>query len=94
MTRPSIYSISIPDLSSVVSFLGMHRKVNSAITQLCSITCLVNEPQNAYSIGVGIWITTTYACICCRTDVVANLMTNEKPDLGPQTRICSIKPGK
>ena len=30
----------------------------------------------------------------CRTDFVANLMTNEKPNLGPQTRICSIKPGK
>ena len=54
MTRPSIYSIEIPDLSSVVIFSGMHRKVNSAIIQLCSTTCLVNEPQNAYSIGVGV----------------------------------------
>ena len=74
----------------------MHRKVNSdcVIIQRCSTTCLVNEPQNAYSIGVGVCITTTNACIFCRTDVVANLMTNEKPDPGPQTRICSIKPGK
>ena len=36
----------------------------------------------------------TNACIFCSTDFVANLMTNEKPDLGPETRIYSIKPGK
>ena len=36
------------------SFSGMHRKVNSVIIQRCSITCLVNEPQHAYSIGVGV----------------------------------------
>ena len=52
------------------------------------------EPPNAYSIEVGVRITTTNACIVCRTDYVANVMTNEKPDLGPQTRIYSIKPGK
>ena len=54
----------------------------------------MNEPQNAYSIGVGVWITTTNASMFCRTDFVANLLTNEKPDLDPQTRICSIKPRK
>ena len=54
----------------------------------------MNEPQNAHSIGVEVRITTTNASIFCRIDFVANLMTNEKPDLGPQTRICSIKPGK
>ena len=38
----------------------------------------------------GVCITITNACIFCRTDSVANLMTTEKPDLGPQTRISSI----
>ena len=46
-----------------------------------------------FSIGAGVGIITTNTCIFCRTDF-ANLMTTEKPDLGPQTRICSIKPGK
>ena len=72
----------------------MHRKVNSVIIQRCSTICLVNESQNGNSIGVGVKITTTNACIFCRTDFVANLMTKEKPELGPETRICSIKPGK
>ena len=72
----------------------MHRKDNSVLIQRCSTSCLVTKPQNAYSIGVGVWITTTNTCIFCRTDVVANLMTNKKPDLDPQTQICSIKPGK
>ena len=56
MTRPSIYNIYnilIPDVSEFVIFPGMQRKVNSVIIQRCSTTCLVNEPQNAYSIGVG-----------------------------------------
>ena len=30
-------------------------------------------------------ITTTKACLFCRTDIAANLMTTEKADLGPQT---------
>ena len=64
------------------------------IIQRCSTTCLVNERQNAYLIEVGLCITSTNACIYCRTDFVANLVTNEKPDLGPQTRIYSIKPRK
>ena len=81
-------------MSEFVIFPGMQRKVNSVILQRCSTTCLVNEPQNTYSIGVGVWITTTNACIFCRTDFVANLMTNEKPDLGPKTLIFSIKPRK
>ena len=72
----------------------MHRKVNNVISQGCRTTCHMNEPKNAYSIGVGVCITTTNACIFYRTDFVANLMTTEKPDLGPKTRICSIKPGK
>ena len=63
-------------------------------SQECSIVQLMIPNQNAYSIGVWVWITTTNACIFCRTDFVANLMTNEKPDLGPQTLICSIKPRK
>ena len=42
-------------ICQVLSFFsGMHRKVNSEIIQLWSTTCLVNEPQNAYSIGVGV----------------------------------------
>ena len=54
MTRPSIYNIQIPDVSRVVIFPGMHRKVNSVIIQPCSTTYLVNEPQDAYSIRVGV----------------------------------------
>ena len=63
------------------------------IIQRYSTTRLVNQPQNAFSIGAGACITTTNTCIFCRTDF-AKIMTTEKPDLGPQTRICSIKPGK
>ena len=79
-------------MSIVVIFSGMHRKVNSVIIQRCSTTRLVNEPHSRLFDRGGVCITTTKACIFCRTDFVANLMTTEKPDLGPQTRICSIIP--
>ena len=59
-----------------------------------NLSCEISEPQNAYSIGLGICIATTNACIFCITDFVANLMTTEKLDFGQQTQICSIKPGK
>ena len=81
-------------MSEFVIFPGMQRKVNSVIIQRYNTTCLVNEPQKAYSIEVGLWITTINACIFCRTDFVVNRMTNEKPVLGPQSLICSIKPRK
>ena len=44
-----LYSGCVKVISS-----GMHRKVNSVIIQRCSTTCLVTEPRNAYSIGVGL----------------------------------------
>ena len=72
----------------------MHRKVNSVIIQRCSTTRLVNEPHSRLFDRGGVCITTTNACIFCRTDFVAYLMTNDNPDLGPQTRMCSIIPGK
>ena len=72
----------------------MHRKVNSVIIQRYSTTRLVNEPHSCLFDRGRVCINTTYACIFCRTDFVANLITTEKPDLGPQTRICSIIPGK
>ena len=75
-------------------FLSMHGKVNSVIIQRCSTTGLVNESHSRLFDRDEVCITTTNACIFCRTDFVANLMTTEKPDLGPQTRICSIIPGK
>ena len=81
-------------MSRVVIFLGIHRKVNSVIIQRCSTTGLVNESHSRLFERGGVCITTINACIFCRTDFVANLMTTEKPDLGPQTRICSIIPGK
>ena len=55
----------IPDVSRVVIFSGMHRKVNSVIIQRCSTTRLVNQPQNAFSIGAGVCITPTNACVFC-----------------------------
>ena len=51
------------------------------IIQRCCTTCLVNEPQNAYSIGVGVCIATTNVCIFCRRAFVANLMTTKSPIL-------------
>ena len=41
------------NVSRVVISTGMNRKVNSVIIGRCSTTCEINEPQNAYSIGVG-----------------------------------------
>ena len=75
-------------------FSGMHRKVKSVIIQRCSATRLGNEPHSRLLDRGGVCITTTNACIFCRTDFVSNLMTTEKPDLGPEARICSIIFGK
>ena len=54
MTRPQYTIHVIKFRMRVVIFSGMHRNVNTVIIQRYSTTCLVNEPPNAYSIGVGV----------------------------------------
>ena len=61
---------------------------------LSFLLCICKLASNRLFDKGGVLITTTNACIFCRTDFVANIMTTEKSDLGLQTRICSNKPGK
>ena len=55
MTRPSTYNIQIPYISRVVIFRACTERLISVIIQQRSTTRLVNEPHNAYSIGVGMY---------------------------------------